>query len=312
MSFSPESADAPRIAFIGLGNMGGGMAANQAKAGRQVAAFDLSDAALARAADAGCRPAASAREAVSQAEVVITMLPAGPHVRQVYAQDILPAASPGALLIDCSTIDVESARAVAEQVRTAGHRFADAPVSGGAAAADAGALAFMVGCMAQDLPSIEAALAPMARTVIRAGEHGAGQAAKICNNMVLGVSMLGLCEAFALAEKLGLEPERFFEIASNSSGQCWSLTSYCPWPGPVPAAPSNRGYEGGFATAMMLKDLKLAQEAAARAGAATPAGAVAESMYALLAGLGAGKKDFSSILNLLRGRLDLLDVETAP
>jgi 3-hydroxyisobutyrate dehydrogenase len=229
------------------------------------------------------------------------MLPAGPHVRSVYAEQVLPNVKPGALLIDCSTIDVESARAVARQVTEAGFRFADAPVSGGAMAAEAGTLAFMVGCAAEDFPAVEAVIAPMSRVTIHAGDHGAGQAAKICNNMVLGASMIAVCEAFALAEKLGLDPERFFEIASKSSGQCWSLTSYCPWPGPVPTAPSNRNYEGGFATAMMLKDLKLAQEAAAKAGAATPLGAQAEGLYALFDRLGGGGKDFSAILEMFRG-----------
>ncbi|MFN3513398.1 MAG: 3-hydroxyisobutyrate dehydrogenase [Phenylobacterium sp.] len=300
-----------RIAFIGLGNMGGGMAVNQAKAGREVIAFDLSAAALDRAKAAGCFPSASAAEAVASAEVVITMLPAGPHVRSVYAEQILPHAAPGALLIDCSTIDVESARAVAGQARKAGFRFADAPVSGGTAAADAGTLAFMVGCDEADFTPVEAALQPMARAVIRAGDHGAGQAAKICNNMVLGISMIGVCEAIALAEKLGLDPERFFEIASKSSGQCWSITSYYPWPGPVEAAPSNRGYSGGFATAMMLKDLKLAQQAAAAAGAATPMGAQAEGLYALFERLGHGGKDFSAILQLMRGRLGELGGEAS-
>jgi 3-hydroxyisobutyrate dehydrogenase len=204
-------------------------------------------------------------------------------------------------LIDCSTIDVESARAVAGQAKAAGFRFADAPVSGGTAAADGGTLAFMVGCDEGDFTAVEEIIQPMARAVIRAGDHGAGQAAKICNNMVLGVSMIAVCEAFALAERLGLDGERFYEIASKSSGQCWSLTSYCPWPGPVPTAPSNRDYEGGFATAMMLKDLKLAQEAAARAGASTPMGAAAEGLYALFDRLGGGGKDFSAILELLRG-----------
>ena len=243
----------------------------------------------------------STAEAVKDAEVVITMLPAGAHVRAVYANDILPNARQGALLVDCSTIDVESARAVAAQAKAAGFRFADAPVSGGTAAADAGTLAFMVGCDEADFAAIEDALKPMSRVTFRAGDHGAGQAAKICNNMVLGCSMIAVCEALALAEKLGLDPVKFFEISSQSSGQCWSLTSYCPWPGPVPAAPSNRGYEGGFATAMMLKDLKLAQEAAAKAGAAAPLGASAEGLYALFDRLGGGGKDFSAILELFRG-----------
>ncbi|RAK61250.1 3-hydroxyisobutyrate dehydrogenase [Phenylobacterium hankyongense] len=291
-----------RIAFIGLGNMGGGMAANQARARREVMAFDLVAAAVEKAVAAGCRAAGSAAAAVKDADVVITMLPAGQHVRKVYAEDVLPNAQPGALMIDCSTIDVESARAVAAQVKAAGFRFADAPVSGGQAGAEAGTLAFMVGCDEADFPAVEEIIRPMARAVIRAGDHGAGQAAKICNNMVLGASMIAVCEAFALAEKLGLDPERFFEIASNSSGQCWSLTSYCPWPGPVPSAPSNRNYEGGFATAMMLKDLKLAQEAAAKAGAATPLGAQAEGLYALFDRLGGGAKDFSAILELFRGK----------
>jgi 3-hydroxyisobutyrate dehydrogenase len=295
-----------RIAFIGLGNMGGGMAANLAKAGHDVMAFDLSPDAVARARDAGCIPVGTAAEAVGQSEAVVTMLPAGPHVRKVYAEEVLPNARQGSLLIDCSTIDVETAREVAGVAAREGFVFADAPVSGGTAAAEAGTLAFMVGCEESAFPLVEQILQPMARAVIRAGTHGSGQAAKICNNMLLGVSMLGVCEAYALAERLGLEPERFFEIASKSSGQCWSLTSYSPWPGPVPTAPSNRGYEGGFATAMMLKDLKLAQEAAARAGATTPMGAQAEAMYALFDRLGYGGKDFSAVLQLLRGRIEEL------
>jgi 3-hydroxyisobutyrate dehydrogenase len=292
-----------RVAFIGLGNMGGGMAANQARAQRQVMAFDLARSALDRAAANGCEVAGSVAEAVREADAVVTMLPAGPHVRSVYAEQVLPNAPKSALLIDCSTIDVDSARAVAEQAKAQGFRFADAPVSGGTAAAEAGSLAFMVGCDEGDFADVEAALKPMARVVVRAGDHGAGQAAKICNNMVLGISMIGVCEALALAEKLGLDPVKFFEISSQSSGQCWSLTSYCPWPGPVPAAPSNRGYEGGFAVAMMLKDLKLAQEAAARSGAAAPLGATAEGLYALFERLGYGGKDFSAILELFRGRV---------
>jgi 3-hydroxyisobutyrate dehydrogenase len=290
-----------KIAFIGLGNMGGGMAANQAKAGREVAAFDLSAAALERAAAAGCSPTASVAEAVADADAVVTMLPAGPHVCKVFAEEILPNAPRKALLIDCSTIDVESARAVAAEASAAGFRFADAPVSGGVAAADAGTLAFMVGCAEADFAEVEAVIKPMSRVVFRAGEHGSGQAAKICNNMLLGISMIGVCEAIALAERLGLDPAKFFEISAQSSGQCWSLTSYCPWPGPVPTAPSNRDYEGGFATAMMLKDLKLAQEAAARSGAAAPMGAQAEGLYALFDRLGGGGKDFSAILQMLRG-----------
>lgn len=292
-----------RIAFIGLGNMGGGMAARQVVGGREVAAFDLNEAAIAKVVATGATGAKSIAEAVEGADAVITMLPAGPHVRKVYADDIFPNAPASALLIDCSTIDVDSARAVATQARAAGFRFADAPVSGGTAAADAGTLAFMVGCDEADFYRVEETLKPMSRVTIRAGDHGAGQAAKICNNMLLGVSMLGVCESFALAEKLGLDPTRFFDIASKSSGQCWSLTTYCPWPGPVESAPSNRGYEGGFLTALMLKDLKLAQEAASKAGATTPMGNQAEALYAMFDGLGFGQKDFSAVLQLMRGKL---------
>jgi len=295
-----------KIAFIGLGNMGGGMAANQVKAGHEVIAFDLAQAALDKAVGQGCKAAGSVAAAVKDAEVVITMLPAGPHVRSVFAEQVFPNAPKSALLIDCSTIDVDSARAVGKQAAEQGFKFADAPVSGGIMAAEAGTLAFMVGCEEADFPAFEAALNPMARAVLHAGASGAGQAAKICNNMVLGISMLGVCEAFALAEKLGLAGDKFYDIASQSSGQCWSLTTYCPWPGPVETAPSNRGYEGGFLTALMLKDLKLAQEAAAKAGASTPMGAGAEAMFALFDNLGYGGKDFSAVLQLMRGRLDEL------
>ncbi len=295
-----------RVAFIGLGNMGGGMAARQVVGGREVHAFDLSEAAVKKAVAAGAFEAGSVAKAVEKADVVITMLPAGPHVRKVYEEHILPHAPKSALLIDCSTIDVESARWVAGQAKAAGFAFADAPVSGGTAAADGGTLAFMVGCDDAVFARVEEALKPMARVVIRAGDHGAGQAAKICNNMLLGISMLGTCEAFALAEKLGLAPDRFFEIASKSSGQCWSLTSYAPWPGVGPQTPSDRKYEGGFAAAMMLKDLKLAQEAAAKSGATTPLGAQAEALYALFDRLGFGAKDFSGVQQMLRGDLAAL------
>ena len=292
------------VAFIGLGNMGGGMAANQAKAGHSVRAFDLSAEAVARAVAAGCTAAGSVSEAVRDADVVITMLPAGPHVLKVYAEQIIGAAPTRALLLDCSTIDVDTARKVAGLAREAGYAFADAPVSGGTMAADAGTLAFMVGCDETDFARIEAALEPMSRATFRAGDHGAGQAAKICNNMILGITMLGTCEAIALAEKLGLDPVKMFDIVSKASGQSWSVTTYYPWPGPVPTAPSNRNYEGGFATAMMLKDLKLAQQAAAAAGASTPLGAQTEALFQMFDGLGYGGRDFSAILQMLRGRLD--------
>ena len=296
-----------KVGFIGLGNMGGGMAARQALAQNSVSAFDLAKPALDRAASAGCTPAASVAEAVKGADVVITMLPAGGHVRAVYAQEVLTNAPAGALLIDCSTIDVESARAVGLQARSAGFRFADAPVSGGTAAAEGGALTFMVGCEEADFSAVETALAPMAKAIVRAGDIGAGQAAKICNNMLLGVSMLGVAEAFNLAEALGLDAERFFEISSKASGQCWSMTSYCPAPGPVPTAPSNRNFQGGFAVAMMLKDLKLAQDAAAKAGASTPMGAQAEALYAMFDRMGYGAKDFSAVIRMLSGQLESLN-----
>jgi 3-hydroxyisobutyrate dehydrogenase len=291
------------VAFIGLGNMGGGMATNLAKAGGAVRAFDLSAKALERAAAAGCTPAASASEAVRGADVVITMLPAGPAVRAVFEGEVFANAAAGALLIDCSTIDVATARDLAAASCAKGFRFADAPVSGGVAGAEAGALTFMIGCAEEDLAAVEQALAPMGKSFVRAGAAGAGQAAKICNNMLLGVSMLGVCEALCLAEALELDAERFFEIASKSSGQCWSLTSYCPVPGLVPSAPSNRNFEGGFSTAMMLKDLKLAQDAAAKVGATTPMGAQAEALYALFERQGQGGRDFSAIIELLKGRI---------
>lgn len=290
------------IAFIGLGNMGSGMAANQAKAGRTVRAFDLSVDALARAQEQGMVAAGSAADAVKDADVIITMLPAGQHVRDIYEQAVLPNARSDALLIDCSTIDVDSARTVARDASVKGLRAADAPVSGGTAAANGGSLTFMVGCRDQDFSAVEEALKPMAKAIIHAGASGAGQAAKICNNMLLGISMIGVCEAFTLAEKLDLDAQRFFDIASKASGQCWSLTSYCPWPGPVETAPSNRGYEGGFAAAMMLKDLKLAQEAAMAVNADTPLGAASQGLYQELADKGFGGKDFSFMLELLRGK----------
>jgi 3-hydroxyisobutyrate dehydrogenase len=262
-----------RIAFIGLGNMGGGMAANQAKAGHDVAAFDLSPVALERAAEAGCRTVASVAEAVKDAEVVITMLPAGPHVLGVYSDQIIGVAPASALLLDCSTIDVETARKVAGLAKEAGYAFADAPVSGGTAAADAGTLAFMVGCDEADFARVEPALDPMSRITIRAGDHGAGQAAKICNNMLLGISMIGTCEAIALGREAGSGAGTLLRDRLQVLGPVLERQQLLPLAGPVPTAPSNREYEGGFASAMMLKDLKLAQDAAAKAGAATPMGA---------------------------------------
>jgi 3-hydroxyisobutyrate dehydrogenase len=292
-----------QTAFIGLGNMGGGMAANLAKAQVPVRAFDLAAAAVERALAAGCTGAPTAAEAARGAELVITMLPAGAHVRAVMTEAVFPNAAQGALIIDCSTTDVETAREMAGKAQELGFRFADAPVSGGTAGAEGATLTFMVGCEEADLAAVEQALAPMGRAVIRAGGPGTGQAVKICNNMLLGISMLGVCEALNLAEALDLDAGRFFDIAAKSSGQCWSLTSYCPVPELVPAAPSNRGFAGGFSTAMMLKDLKLAQAAAANARVSTPLGAQAEALYALFERLGYGGKDFSAAIKLLGGRL---------
>lgn len=291
-----------RIAFIGLGAMGTGMAANQVKKGRSVTAFDLSAPALEKAKANGCEIAASTAEAVNGADAVITMLPAGQHVLKVYAEDIFPNAAKTTLLADCSTIDVDTARKVAGIAKDQGFTFADAPVSGGTAGADAGTLAFMVGCDEAAFARYEDLIAPMARATFRAGDHGVGQAAKICNNMALGIQMIGVCEAFALAERLGLDAKKFADIASQSSSAGWAL-NYSPWPGLSETSASTRGYTGGFATALMLKDLKLAQEAAARSGAATPLGAQAEALYALLERQGHGGKDFSSMLQFLRGKL---------
>lgn len=287
------------VAFIGLGNMGQGMAANQVRAGRRVLAFDLSAEACKKAKSNGCEIAGSAGEAAAEADGVITMLPAGRHVAGVYDSDILPRAKPGTFLVDCSTIDVPTARAVANTAKSAGFRAADAPVSGGTAAADAGTLAFMVGSDKADFEKVDELLGPMAKAVIHAGDSGAGQAAKICNNMLLAIHMIGTCEAFALAEKLGLDADRFFEIAGQSSGQNWSLSLYTPVKGVGPETPADRGYKPGFAVDMMLKDLKLAQEAAAGAGATTPLGAQAEALYAMFSGMGNGGKDFSAIIDMM-------------
>ncbi|TFU01484.1 3-hydroxyisobutyrate dehydrogenase [Polymorphobacter arshaanensis] len=290
-----------KIGFIGLGNMGGGMAANLVKAGHSVNAFDLSPEANARARDAGCSIAADAAVAVAGADAVVTMLPAGTHVRSVYAQSVFGMAAKGTLLLDCSTIDVASAKAVAADAETAGLVMVDAPVSGGIAAANAGTLTFMVGGSTEAFARAEVVLAAMGKAIIHAGGAGAGQAAKICNNMLLGASMVATAEAFVLAQKLGLDAQTFFDISSKASGQCWSMTSYCPVPGPVPTAPSNRDYEGGFAAALMLKDLKLAVEAAQSVGASVPMGAQAEALYQMFTGLGGAPKDFSAVIKLLDG-----------
>jgi 3-hydroxyisobutyrate dehydrogenase len=288
-----------RIGFIGLGNMGSGMAANLAKAGHEVRAFDLSEEALARAGKNGCTPAASAAEAAADAEAVITMLPAGKHVRDVYEASVIGAAPKTAILIDCSTIDVATARDEIAKAAAEGYQMVDAPVSGGIAAADAGTLTFMVGGEEAAFARAEPLLALMGKAVIHAGGPGSGQAAKICNNMLLGATMAATCETFVMAEKLGLDQQTFFDIASRASGQCWSMTSYCPVPGVGPETPADRDYEGGFAAALMLKDLRLAMEAAASVDAYTPMGSQAEELYARFADLGGAGKDFSAIIKMI-------------
>jgi 3-hydroxyisobutyrate dehydrogenase len=285
-----------KIAFIGLGNMGGGMAANLVKAGHDVHAFDLSADALARAKDNGCATYTSVREAVQGAEAVVSMLPNGAIVDSVYAADVIGQAPSSALLLDCSTIDVATARKVEDAARAAGYEMVDAPVSGGIAAANGGTLTFMVGGSAAAFAKAEPILAAMGKAVIHAGASGAGQAAKICNNMILGATMIATCEAFALAEKLGLDLQTFYDISSKASGQSWSMTSYCPVPGVGPTSPADNGYQGGFAAALMLKDLKLAMEAAASAGADVPMGHRAEELYAKFAEAGNGGMDFSGII----------------
>lgn len=292
------------IGFIGLGNMGGPMAANLLKAGHEVTGFDLSVTALDQLAAAGAKRAASAAAAAAAGDIVITMLPAGPHVRAVYLGDggVLASARKGSLLIDCSTIDVETARAVGTAAADGGYAMLDAPVSGGVGGATAGTLTFMVGGTPADFARAEPILQTMGKTIVHAGPSGNGQAAKICNNMILGISMIAVCEGFALAEKLGLDAQRLFDISAKSSGQCWSMTSYCPVPGPVPSSPANRDYKAGFTAEMMLKDLKLAQQAAQGAGATTPMGANAAALYGLMVNAGNGAADFSAMFRFIAGR----------
>jgi len=288
-----------RIAFVGLGHMGGGMAPNLVKAGHQVRAFDLSEAALGAAIKAGCKGAKSTDEAVKDADAVITMLPAAKHVAEVYRDHVFGKAPASAILIDCSTIDVATARSVEEEAAAQGYQMVDAPVSGGIAAAAGGTLTFMVGGAVEAFERAQPLIEPMAKAVIHAGGPGAGQAAKICNNMILGATMIATCEAFVMAQKLGLDPQVFFDISSKASGQSWSMTSYCPIPGVGPETPADHDYEGGFAAALMLKDLKLAMEAAEAAGAYTPMGAEAEELYRRFVNRGGGTKDFSGIVKMI-------------
>ncbi len=285
-----------KIAFIGLGNMGGGMAANLVKAGHSVRAFDLSEDALAAAREAGCGTFGSAREAVEGVEAVVSMLPNGEIVKAVYTGDVIGHAPAGAALLDCSTIDVATAREVISAAESAGYNMVDAPVSGGIAAANGGTLTFMVGGSETAFKRAEPILQAMGKAVIHAGDAGNGQAAKICNNMLLAIHMIGTSEAFKMAEKLGLDPQTFYDISSVSSGQNWSMTSYCPVPGVGPQSPSDNDYQGGFASALMLKDLRLAMEAADSADAAVPMGARAASIYEDFNGAGNGQLDFSAII----------------
>lgn len=294
-----------KIAFIGLGNMGAGMCANLVKAHHEVAAFDLNAEAVSAAAERGARAATSVADAVNGVDVVVSMLPAGKHVLSVYfgADGVAEHAQQGILLIDCSTIAVTDAREAHEKASNAGFMMVDAPVSGGTAAADAGTLTFMAGGTKIAYELAEPILKGMGKNIFHAGGAGNGQAAKIANNMLLGISMIGTCEAFNLAEKLGLDAQTFFNISSVSSGQCWSMTSYCPAPGPVPTSPANRDYKPGFAVAMMLKDLHLAADAAKAAGADIRLGELAESIYQNLSERGFDGLDFSGVLKDLKGDL---------
>ncbi|WIW95617.1 3-hydroxyisobutyrate dehydrogenase [Altererythrobacter rubellus] len=287
-----------KIAFIGLGNMGGGMAANLVKAGHHVRAFDLSKDALARAKEAGCETFTNVRDAVKDAQAVVSMLPNGAIVKSVYTSDVIGHTPHAATLIDCSTIDVATAREVADAAHAEGYKIVDAPVSGGIAAANAGTLTFMVGGEIHAFEAAKPVLEAMGKAVIHAGGIGNGQAAKICNNMLLAIHMIGTCEAFSMAEKLGLDAQTFYDISSVSSGQNWSMTSYCPVPGVGPQSPSDNDYQGGFATVLMLKDLKLAMEAAESAGATTALGRHAQEIYEAFAEQN-GSVDFSGVIKTL-------------
>ncbi|MGB7407726.1 MAG: 3-hydroxyisobutyrate dehydrogenase [Pontixanthobacter sp.] len=289
-----------KIAFIGLGNMGGGMAANLAKAGHEVRAFDLAQAALEKAKSAGCETFTDAKEAVAGVDAVVSMLPNGGIVKAVYENDVIGHAPEGAVLLDCSTIDVATAKDIALTAEHAGYAIVDAPVSGGIAAADAGTLTFMVGGSEEAFARAKPILSDMGKAVIRAGDAGAGQTAKICNNMLLAVHMIGTCEAMKMAERLGLDPASFHEISSQSSGSNWSLNTYTPMPGVGSNSPADNDYQGGFATALMLKDLRLAMEAAENSDSPVPLSARAASLYEDFSGAGNDALDFSAIIKSYR------------
>ena len=293
-----------KIGFIGVGNMGGPMLANLVKAQHKVTAFDLSPKAVKAAEDAGAGIAASAAEAAKDVDTVVSMLPAGKHVRDVYLGDggVLGAVKPGTLLIDCSTIDVDSARAAHAAAEAAGLDMLDAPVSGGVGGATAGTLTFMCGGSEKAFERARPILEKMGKNIVHAGPAGNGQVAKICNNMILGAIMTVTSEAFVLAEKQGLDRQKMFDIVSTSSGSSWALTTYCPVPGPVPNSPANRDYAPGFTTAMMLKDLRLAQAAMQSAGSASPVGGAAANVFALMEAAGMNDLDFSSVVTFIRGK----------
>jgi 3-hydroxyisobutyrate dehydrogenase len=288
-----------KIAFIGLGNMGGGMAANLVKAGHEVRAFDLSTEATERAKDNGCEIVPTAREAVQGVDAVVTMLPNGKIVESVYTGDVIGHAPTSALLLDCSTIDVATARLVGEAAAGMGYAMVDAPVSGGIAAANAGTLTFMVGGTDEAFARARQVLEPMAKAVIHAGALGSGQVAKMCNNMLLAIHMIGTCEALALAEKAGLDPQKFYEISSKSTGYNWSLNDYTPAPGIGAASPADNDYQGGFASALMLKDLRLAMAGAEESGASVPLGEYATKIYEAFVEAGNGGRDFGAIFTTL-------------
>lgn len=290
-----------RMGFIGLGNMGRPMLCTMLKAGHDITAFDLSPNAVGAAVGAGARPGPDATSTAAGAQAVVTVLPSGTHVCEVYlgAGGLFAAAQPGTLFMDCSTIDVASARTLHAAAASEGMLFVDAPMSGGVAGAESARLTFMVGGSEDAFALARPFLAEMGTSIVHAGGPGAGQAAKICNNMILGISMIAVSEAFALADGLDLDRQKLFDIASAASGQCWSLTSYCPVPGPVPASPANSDYKPGFSAAMMLKDLRLAQDAAAATGIATPLGAHATALYERFVAEGGAGADFSGIFKML-------------
>ena len=289
------------IGFIGLGNMGLPMSLNLIKAGHQVTGFDLNAGAVQNFAAAGGYVAADAANAAQASEVVITMLPAGTQVHQVYRESILPSVK-NALLIDCSTIDVDTAREVAAMAAAAGMEMLDAPVSGGTGGAEAGTLTFMVGGTDASFAAAKPYFDIMGATIVHTGGVGNGQAAKICNNMILAISMIGVAEAFTMGERLGVDAQTLFDITSTSSGQCWAINTYCPVPGPVPGSPANRDFKAGFTAAMMLKDLRLSQDAAKSSDTASPLGSEAEKLFSEFVDGGNGSYDFSAIIRMIAAR----------